>query len=215
MKFLLIKFSAFCFGLSLLSTLFAVTPESDQRTCAAVLVEDFESYASTEELAKIWYNVQHGGTMHQSLEPMIKRSGKYGLKCAYLTTRSADKFYAPICRVSKWDLTGCNAIRFWLTPDGSARELTFQLNIANAEGKNIHDLWEYTIHPMKGDTSGQMIIVPFSELAHNIKYADAPDVSPVFKPESVIEVALYIGGIHDEPGEGIYYFDDLTGIRTN
>lgn len=177
-----------------------------------VSVEDFEFYASNKELAAQWYNVWHGGVMRQSLEPVIKSSGKYSLKCAYTTTKSADKFYSPICRVSKWDLSGCNAFRFWLKPDGSGRELTVQFNIANQQGKNIHDLWEYVIHPQKGDKAGRMIIIPFSELVHNIKYADAPDVSPVFKPEVVIEVALYIGGRNDKPGNGAYYFDDMVGI---
>jgi mannan endo-1,4-beta-mannosidase len=190
----------------------AANPEPDPKKPVTVVVDDFESYASTEELAKQWYNVWHGGIMHQSLEPIIKNSGMYSMKCAYSTTKSTDKFYSPICRVSKWDLTGCNAIQFWLKPDGSGRELTIQFNIANKDGKNIHDLWEFCIHPKKDDTSGQIIVVPFSELVHNVKYADAPDVSPVFKPEALIEVALYICGINDEPGDGVYYFDDIVGI---
>jgi hypothetical protein len=34
----------------------------------------------------------------------------------------------------------------------------------------------------------------------------------VFKPEALIEVALCIGGRNDEPGEGVYYFDDFQGV---
>jgi mannan endo-1,4-beta-mannosidase len=177
-----------------------------------IVVEDFESYPSQEAFVKQWYNVWHGGKMNQSLEPGIKQSGKFSMKCAYSTTKSADKFYSPICRVSKWDLSGTNAIQFWLKPDGSGRELTFQLNIANSTGKNIHDLWEYAYRPVKGDTSARIVTIPYAQLEHNTKYKDAPDVSPVFKPEAVIEVALYIGGSGDEPGEGVYYFDDFLAI---
>jgi hypothetical protein len=38
-------------------------------------------------------------------------------------------------------------------------------------------------------------------------------VSPVFRPEAVIEVAIYIGGKNDEPGSGVYYFDEMEGCK--
>lgn len=65
---------------------------------------------------------------------------------------------------------------------------------------------------MRGDTAARIVSVPFSNLIHNTKYADAPDTSPVFQPETVIEVAFYIGGRDDEPGEGTYDFDDLKAV---
>lgn len=178
----------------------------------AVVVEDFESYTSDEQFAKAWYKPPHGGGIRQTRESAIKNSGKFSLKVAYSTTKSADKFYSPICRVSKWDLTGCNALQFWFKPDGSGRALLVELNIANREGKNIHDLWDYTYVPKKGDTAARLVTVPFSKLIKNAKYADSPDTSPVFKPEALIEVALCIGGRKDEPGEGVYYFDDFQGV---
>ena len=187
--------------------------ESERPALRTVVVEDFESYATTEALAKAWYTVWHGGKMRQSLETAIKGGGRQSLKCEYSTTKSADKFYAPICRVSTWDLSGCNVLKLWLKPDGSGRQLMVQLNIANKEGKNIHDLWEHSFRLPKGDASARVLTVPFDELVHDVKYADAPDVSPVFKPESVIEVALYIGGKEDEPGDGVYYFDDFVASR--
>jgi hypothetical protein len=184
--------------------------EPQKPAARAVVVEDFDSYDTTEALAKIWYTVWHGGKMRQSLEPVTKSSGKYSLKCEYTTTKSADKFYAPICRVSKWDLSGCDRLELWVKPDGSGRHLMVQLNIANKDGKNIHDLWERSFTFAKGDTAARVLTLPFAELEHDVKYADAPDTSPVFKPESVIEIALYIGGKEDEPGDGVYYFDDFV-----
>ena len=91
--------------------------------------------------------------------------------------------------------------------------MTFQLNIANKDGKNIHDLWEYTYLTETGNTEGRWVTIPFFNLKHNTKYADSPDVSPAFKPEAVIEVAIYIGGRTDEPGKGTYYFDELAGTK--
>jgi len=177
-----------------------------------VVVDDFESYTNDQQLAKAWYKPPHGGGTHQTLESGIKNGGKHSLKWEYSTTRSPDKFYSAICRVAKWDLSGCNALQFWLKPDGSGRALLVDLNIANREGKNIHDLWDYTYVPKKGDITPCIVTVPFSKLVKNAKYADSPDTSPVFKPEALIEVALCIGGQNDEPGEGVYYFDDFRGM---
>lgn len=177
-----------------------------------VVVDDFESYTNDQQLAKAWYKPPHGGGTHQALESGIKRGGKHSLKWEYSTTRSPDKFYSAICRVAKWDLSGCNALQFWLKPDGSGRALLVDLNIANREGKNIHDLWDYTYVPKKGDTTPRIVTIPFTKLVKNAKYADSPDTSPVFKPEALIEVALCIGGRNDEPGEGVYYFDDFLGM---
>ena len=78
-----------------------------------------------------------------------------------MTTKSPDKFYSPICRVSKWDLSGCNALEFWLKPDGSGRAVLVDLNIANSQGKNIHDLWDYVYLPKKGDTAPRIVTVPY------------------------------------------------------
>jgi hypothetical protein len=177
-----------------------------------VRVDDFESYTNDQQLAKAWYKPPHGAPIQQTRESAIKGSGQYSLKVEYHTTRSDDKFYAPICRVSKWNLAGCNALQFWFKPDGSGRALLVDLNIANQEGKNIHDLWDSTYVPKKGDTTSRIVTVPFSKLVKNAKFADSPDTSPVFKPEALIEVALCIGGRNDEPGDGVYYFDDFQGV---
>ena len=91
--------------------------------------------------------------------------------------------------------------------------MTFELNIADKEGKNINDLWDYVYKTEKGDMAARIVTVPFYALVHNIKYADSPDVSPKFKPGAVIEVAIYIGGRNDEPGSGIFYFDEIAGCK--
>ena len=191
-------------------------PETTSPTASdrVTTLEDFESYANDAELARAWYKPPHGGGIQQTLEPALKHGGRFSLKVAYTTTRSDDKFYSPICRVSKWNLAGCNALQFWFKPDGSGRALLVDLNIANAAGKNIHDLWDFTYVPAKGDTVPRLVTVPFAQLVKNARYADSPETSPVFKPEALIEVALCIGGRKDEPGEGVYYFDDFEGITT-
>lgn len=181
-------------------------------TRRAVLIEDFESYTNDTQVAKAWYKPHHGAPVRQALDTVNKGGGKQGLNIAYSTTKEAATHYAPFCRVAKWDLSGCNAAQFWLKPDGSGRQLTFELNIANNQGKNIHDLWSMKYVPAKGDTAPRIVSVPFAKLVHNTKFADSPDTSPVFKPGAVIEVAFYIGARSDEPGEGVYCFDEITAV---
>jgi hypothetical protein len=188
-------------------------PETPPKPIGLKVIDNFDNYTGNESLAKTWYKPGHGASNTRTLESNIKAGGNYSLKCDYTTTKSDDKFYVPFCRVDKWDLSGCNGVQFWFKPDGSGREMTFQLNIASKEGRNIHDLWEYTYLTEKGNTDGRWVTIPFFNLKHNTKYADAPDVSPTFKPEAVIEVAFYIGGRNDEPGSGTVYFDEISGAK--
>jgi hypothetical protein len=190
--------------------------QSPVRSRLIINLDDFDWYSGNEELAKTWYHPgYHGGPMERSLEPRIKNSGKYSLKCEYTNLDDPTKYYSPVCRVSKWDASGTDAIRFWYKPDGSGRIMTIQFNIANKDGKNIHDLWEYTYSPARGDTAGVTVVLPYSKLNHNVKYADSPDTNPVYRPGGLIEIALYIGGKNDGPGKGVYYFDSIVAIKTD
>ena len=178
-----------------------------------VVLENFESYTNDQQLAKAWYRPPHGGGTRQTLEAVIKGGGRQSLRWEYSTTKDEAAHYSAICRVAKWDASGCNAARFWLKPDGSGRQITLQFNIANREGKNIHDLWQVVYVPTKSDTEGRVVTVPFARLEHNVKYADSPDTSPAFKPEALIEIAFYIGGHNDEPGRGVYHIDDIEAVQ--
>jgi len=177
------------------------------------VLDNFDSYTDNKQLSSSWYNPGHGGQNSRSLETSIKGSGKYSLKCEYTTTKSDDKFYSAFCRVTKWDLTGCNGFQFWFKPDGSGRAMTFELNTANKEGKNIHDLWDYKYLTEKDDTAARWVTIPFFNLKHNTKFGDSTDVSTTFRPDAITEVAIYIGGKNDEPGSGVYYLDELSGCK--
>lgn len=177
------------------------------------VVDNYDNYATSEELSKNWYQPRHGGRATRNLDPNVKGGGKYSLRCDYETEKSDANFYVSFCRVDKWDLSGCNGVQFWFKPDGLGREFTIEFNIADKNGKNIHDLWGYKYKTEKGDTAPRWVSVPFFSLVHNTKFADSPDVSLSFKPDAVIEVAIYIGGRNDEPGKGTFYFDELAGTK--
>ena len=187
--------------------------ETPPKAVGLKVIDNFDNYTSNEQMGKAWYQPGHGGRTTRSLDANVKGGGKYGLRCDYETEKSEANFYVPFCRVDKWDLSGCNGVQFWFKPDGSGREFTIEFNIADKNGKNIHDLWDYKYKTEKGDTAPRWVSVPFFSLVHNTKFADSPDFSPTFKPEAVIEVAIYIGGRNDEPGKGTYYFDELAGTK--
>lgn len=176
-----------------------------------VVVDDFDQYESEEELAREWRTPGHGGVLRQHLDREVKAGGRQSLRCEYATKGPANRFYCAISREGRWDLSGCDSLRFWLRPDGSGRELTVQLNVAGEGGRDVHDLWERSVRLARGDAAPRLVVVPFTELRHNTQYADG-EVSAVFRPEAVIEIALYIGGTGDEPGEGVYHFDAMAGI---
>lgn len=179
----------------------------------SVVVDDFDLYGSDEALAKAWYQPPHGNRTRRTREPAAGAGGRFALKLGYRTEAGPGKDYAAVCRVARWDLTGCDALRFWLKPDGSGHRVTVQLNVADGRGRNIHDLWEATRTLERGDLSPRLVTVPFATLTHNTKHADAPGVSPVFKPADVIEVAFHVGAEPGRYGEGAYVIDSVEGVR--
>ena len=185
----------------------------EKRPDSSLVIEDFESYASDQELAKAWYRPPHGNWVRQSREEKMRHSGRYGLRLEYKTEPGKGKDYVAVCRVHPWNLAGTDAVRFWVKPDGSGRHLDFEMNIADAAGKNIHDLWSVRLDFEKGDEEPRMETVRFCDLRHNTLYRDSPNVSPVFKPADVIEIAFYIGTPEVRTGDGAFYIDDILALR--
>ena len=134
-------------GFSILTAPIFLSSQEPQPPAAAktVVLEDFEGYTNDLQLAKTWYRPPHGGGATQTIERIHTSDGRQALKWEYHTTKDEKTHYSAICRVSKWDASGCNAAQFWLKPDGSGRQITFQLNIADARGKNIHEVLDMTV----------------------------------------------------------------------
>jgi len=176
--------------------------------------EDFESFPSQEAFAKAWYGPPHGNWMRQTLAPRPGRAGAHVLRFEYRTEPGEAKYYAAICRVNRWNLAGYDAVRFWLKPDGSGREMTLQFNLADARGDNIHDLWQASYRPEKGDVAPRRVTIPFARLVHPA-WLDRAGKRASFAPAEVIELALYVGSPDSPFGEGVYQFDDFEAVRVH
>lgn len=180
---------------------------------AFLVLEDFESYASNEDLAKQWHKPPHGAWMHQALEPNIRSQGRSSIKLEYRLTQSKGQDYAAICTLRKWDLSDYDTLQFWLKPDGAGRDITVQFNVADEHGGNIHDLWEVTYKTQPGDDSPRLVSIPFSSL-HHPDWLDAKGKRSAFDPALVIELAAYVGIGTGPAGEGAIFIDDIRAIRS-
>jgi hypothetical protein len=181
---------------------------------AALVIEDFESYASDAALAKAWYKPPHGNWMRQTLAVRPGGTGGHALKLEHRTEPGDGKFYAAICIVKSWNLAGFDAVRFWLKPDGSGRELTIQFNIADAKGDNVHDLWQASYRPEKGDTTARLVTIPFARLERP-GWLDRAGKRASFEPAFVNELALYVGAPDGPFGQGSYELDDFEAVRVH
>ncbi len=198
-------------GLALATSAFAQAGGPPAAKGATLVIEDFESYPSDAALAKAWYVPPHGNWMRQSL---TARPGGHALKFEYRTEPGEGKFYAAICIVKNWNLAGFDAVRFWLKPDGSGRELTIQWNVADAKGDNIHDLWQASYRPEKGDTTPRLVTIPFARLERP-GWLDRAGKRVSFAPAHVNELALYVGAPDGPFGQGAYELDDFEGVRVH
>lgn len=178
---------------------------------APLVLEDFESYANDQDLAKHWYQPPHGSWMRQSLSTTYKGQGRYSMKYEHRLLNETGKDYSAICIMKKWDLSPYNTLEFWLKPDGSGRDITVQFNIADSKGANIHDLWQASYKPALGDDKPRIVSIPFADLRQP-GWLDKNGKSPVFKPADVIELAAYIHAGDGRFGEGAFYIDDIRAV---
>jgi len=201
-------------GLALATSTFALAGEPPAVTGATLVIEDFESYPSDAALAKAWYVPPHGNWMRQTLASRPAGAGGHALKFEFRTEPGEGKFYAAICIVKNWNLTGFDGVRFWLKPDGSGRELTVQWNVADAKGDNIHDLWQASYRPEKGDATPRLVTIPFARLERP-GWLDRTGKRASFSPAHVNELALYIGAPDGPFGQGAYELDDFEAVRVH
>ena len=200
-------------GLALGAPAFAQTGPGAPRG-TAVVIEDFESYPSDAALAKAWYVPPHGNWMRQTLTARPGVAGGHALKFEYRTEPGEGKFYAAICIVKNWNLAGFDAVRFWLKPDGSGRELTIQFNVADAKGDNIHDLWQASYRPEKDDTTARLVTIPFARLERP-GWLDRAGKRASFEPVFENELALYVGAPDGPFGQGACVLDDFEAVRVH
>ena len=91
-----------------------------------VVLEDFESYTNSAQMAKAWYKPHRGGEVARVLDTAVHGGGRRSCRLEYRTAADPLTHYGAVCRVSKWDAAGCDTARFWLKPEGSGHQPRLQ-----------------------------------------------------------------------------------------
>ena len=67
---------------------------------------------------------------------------------------------------------------------------------------------------ISSDFPAFMFLPAFESYTNSLHLAKAwSDTNPVFKPEALIAIAFYINGRNDEPGDGVFYIEDIKGVQ--
>ena len=161
------------------------------------LVDDFESYYGDGSLLKGAYATNAGAGC--SAEPLLTarhENGEAGLDFHYMINKGG---YAGIIKSLKGaDWSDCDAIQFWITPDGKGQRLIIQLN-SNGEDFEV-DLTELAKQAVP-----QLVKLPFSQFKGKN--------GGVFDKSAVQHFAVYCNAIGDTPVDSHMYFDDIHAVK--
>ncbi len=187
--------------------IYNIAPRSDD----PLLVDDFESYAGLMNLLlDSWSSNKDGGCeLNVSLSKEAKNSGEYGLRFEYKETRNG---WAGCEFPKEADWSGCDALQFWVQPDGNNQKTVVQVNTAGGGSYEAY-LQEYP--EFASTTDPLLVTLPFSEFQDKngkgrLSSEAASDISGF---------GLWVNAIGDSPaidenGEvyGVLYYDDIKAV---
>ena len=181
-----------------------------------MIIDDFESYKPGEGLP--WHKAPHGNQVKVEVGPGISGKGHQSMKLTYMIQPDPANSYVAIMWYRKFDLSGCNALSFWIKPDGHGHSVGLTLNMLDDQGRQHWNLWNASFDKLQtqpGETEARRVIVPFSCLKQDLTYSPIKDVSNVFKPSNVTEIVILPGLWHGQKGgygEAVLYIDDIEAV---
>ncbi|MDF2938059.1 MAG: hypothetical protein K0Q90_3432, partial [Paenibacillaceae bacterium] len=163
-------------------------------------IDDFEGYGGSDSsLRSKWQRNNSGSALTVSLATYGNSGGSYGLKLDYTVGNPG---YAGAFRSMGAEWTGMEAIEFWLTPDGSNRQLAVQFHETNGE------VWEagYRIQ----GTAPVLVRLPFTAFG---RPGWSTVGNGVIDLGSIKEFAFYIAQGSGSQGSGTLYIDDIRAVK--
>ena len=183
------------------------------RTDDPLLIDDFESYAGLMNLLlDSWSsNKDSGCELTISLSDEVRYDGEYALKFDYMETRNG---WAGCEFPKEADWSGCDALQFWVKPDGNNQKTVVQISTAGGGSYEAY-LQEY---PEYASATGPMLVtMPFGEFQDK-------NGKGRLSPEAAADVSgfgLWVNAIGDSPaidenGEvrGVLYYDDIKAVAS-
>jgi mannan endo-1,4-beta-mannosidase len=164
------------------------------------IIDDFEQYGGSDgSLRSKWQRNTSGNALTVTLSTYGSSSGAYGLKLDYMVGNPG---YAGAFRSLGAEWPGMEAIEFWLTPDGSNRQLAVQFHETNGE------VWEAG-YKLAG-TAPVLVRLPFSAFA---RPGWSTGGNGVIDLGSIKEFAFYIAQGSGSQGSGTLYFDNIRAVK--
>ncbi|MGO4111541.1 glycosyl hydrolase [Paenibacillus sp. YAF4_2] len=166
------------------------------------VVDDFEGYMGSDTALGSKFVHAGGDATSVSLSNANKSGGSYAMKFDYTLGSNG---YAGITKNLGVDWSGNNALKLYLTPDGSNQKLVIQLNVNGVS---------FEVYPSLASTTPGWVSIPFRE------FAVAPwDTSNAGKKitqlglKNVQSMSIYVNAVDNAEQSGSLYFDDISAIN--
>lgn len=179
------------------------------------LIDGFENYYGIDDqLAGAWtVNADTGCKVELSLSKEKKSDGNYGLKLTYDETETG---WGGATISKEVDWSGCNALQFYMVPDGKNQKTVIQIN-ANGVTYEAY-LQEYEAYRKNG-SKPVMVTIPFSEFCQRDTEGN-PKGGLVADSNKIQSFGLWVNAVADSNAvvdgkvSGTLYYDSITAVKS-
>ena len=178
-----------------------------------LVIDTFDSYGGLANLLlDSWStNKDSGCEMSISLADDMGNGGEYALKFEYKETRSG---WAGCELLKEADWSGCDALQFWVKPDGNNQKTVVQINTAGGGSYEAY-LQEYPEYA--GAVGPVLVTLPFDQFQDkNGRGALSREAAA-----GVSGFGLWVNAIGDSPAidsdglvQGALYYDDIRAVAS-
>ncbi|MBC8062703.1 MAG: CIA30 family protein [Clostridiaceae bacterium] len=168
------------------------------------VLEDGEYYYGSNSILNNAYAAAGGDIPTLTLDTVNKNNGNGAL--AYNYKPSANWWGGVKKSLNNADFSASNSVQLWIKPDGSKNKLIFRFT--DTSGIAYHYDYQLT----SGDTSGRVIIVPFSQFTQETWSVTGSGAKALDLKHMDF---FYIGFSASENEKGPIYFDDIKVLDPN
>jgi hypothetical protein len=170
-----------------------------QAVMESKLIDDFEGYNDNTSLNAAYTPNLKGDNVTLALDSQNKNSGNNGLKYDYTIGANGNAGVTKSLNGENFSL--CSGLQLWLKPDGSNRNLTFQLKT----GKGYYFQANYTM----SDSTPKIITIPFSEFKQ-APWQKKEGLDPQIDLDNMQSFSINVAG--SKGASGSVYFDDIKAV---
>lgn len=191
-----------------LPVIFNIAPAERDPFC----VDDFETYyGSSELLNSAWaVNKDSGCELVLSLADDVRYDGAYSLKFEYGETKTGWAGATVSCEA---DWSSCNALQFWVVPDGKNQKTVVQINTSDG---GSYEAYLNTYEAYASSTKPLLVTLPFSEFIDKGGRGALTSEAAAY----VSNFGLWVNAVADSPAvdengrvSGVLYYDSIRAVN--